>query len=818
MRRQTSNGSRVGSSAGRDIDRHVQGYVGATHAPSIGALDRDAGRGSVYGERPYPPSFATQALPDVSHVDVRVAVPPANYGYSSYDQFNQVGSTSAIPATMYSSNIGYGDPLPVSAVSSRPLRDPTAPPPPRQSMLEPSPMQRGSFTPATSYDQFNQIAAVPVPAAPVVSNGFYETVAAQSQPASRNAKTPPFETVASRSSARVPVSTSETAFLSGAVYHRRTPIPSALKGDKPLQLVSTENGEFKLNEEAIRIISQIEGKIGVISVAGLYRTGKSFALNILLDRVGEGYGFEVGPTVKACTQGIWIWGRPIRDEERDITYILLDSEGTGSFERDPTHDSKLFALVVLISSYFVYNSVGVIDEGAIHNLSLVANLSKNIQLKAREEANQQTDDYALAAHTPKFLWLLRDFALDLVDVDGHRITPQQYLELALMDQDNSRLTDNNRIRHAIVHFFRQRDCVTLVRPVVEEGQIRNLSRMSLNQLRPEFQQQVKQLREKVFGEVEPKQHLGRYINGRMLMGLLRQYVQAINTGAVPNISSAWDSVVEAECSNAKTAAEDRLRDAHVQILTGNRLPLDDEQLEEALVNIRKDVTALFRSRVVGGDVSAQRFKRELKESIRIEEDGIRRKNTEASIKFCKTQLDGLYTSSIGAKIAKNRYGENDIDVLMQDWGTLLAKYLTVARGPAKLSVLVDHLSKKQEEGVQQLIQGVKAGYAAERLRLENDRAKLQEMASNANREVESVRQRETLLAQQVAQMQSVLNQSQREELALQRKLKEADDTASRARAAQKEREREARVLRNDLDRVNVTVLPNANQSKCCILQ
>jgi hypothetical protein len=47
-------------------------------------------------------------------------------------------------------------------------------------------------------------------------------------------------------------------------------------------------------------------QVAVVSIAGLYRTGKSYILNKIIGREG---GFTVGPTVKACTKGIWIWGK-----------------------------------------------------------------------------------------------------------------------------------------------------------------------------------------------------------------------------------------------------------------------------------------------------------------------------------------------------------------------------------------------------------------------------------------------------------------------------------------------------------------------------
>jgi polynucleotide 5'-kinase involved in rRNA processing len=40
--------------------------------------------------------------------------------------------------------------------------------------------------------------------------------------------------------------------------------------------------EFRVTEEASEMLSKIEGPVSVISVAGMYRTGKSYLLNRLL--------------------------------------------------------------------------------------------------------------------------------------------------------------------------------------------------------------------------------------------------------------------------------------------------------------------------------------------------------------------------------------------------------------------------------------------------------------------------------------------------------------------------------------------------------
>lgn len=111
-----------------------------------------------------------------------------------------------------------------------------------------------------------------------------------------------------------------------------------------------------VNEEALEIIRTIPGPIGVISVVGMYRTGKSYLLNrMILDRQS---GFGVGPTVNPCTKGLWIWGSPIKGQAPDgtpINVLVIDTEGIGALDEDSNHDTRVFSLAVLLSSLFIYN-------------------------------------------------------------------------------------------------------------------------------------------------------------------------------------------------------------------------------------------------------------------------------------------------------------------------------------------------------------------------------------------------------------------------------------------------------------------------------
>jgi len=62
--------------------------------------------------------------------------------------------------------------------------------------------------------------------------------------------------------------------------------------------------EFVISEEGKNFLRALDRPFGVVSVAGMYRTGKSYLINRML--LGGEKGFGVGPTINPCTKGLWI--------------------------------------------------------------------------------------------------------------------------------------------------------------------------------------------------------------------------------------------------------------------------------------------------------------------------------------------------------------------------------------------------------------------------------------------------------------------------------------------------------------------------------
>lgn len=319
-----------------------------------------------------------------------------------------------------------------------------------------------------------------------------------------------------------------------------------------------DDGCFRVNDEAVAILAKVEAPMAVVSVAGLYRTGKSFLLNrVILQNHGSSgaHGFVVGPTTRACTKGIWMWSEPLQAVDvhgRSVNVVVIDTEGIGAPTADATHDTRIFALGLLLSSYFIYNSVGSIDEQALSNMSLVTNLSTQIRGHVDDSELPEKPNLSF----PAFLWVVRDFALQLRDGGGRTIGAKEYLEDALKDCDGRAAASKNRVRACLREYFPDRDCFTLIRPCTDEAQLQNLDTLPNKQLRPEFLEQAAVLRGKILAEAvrRPNTINECELSGTMLGLLCRSYVAAINEGRVPVIQDAWSYVCDAQRAKTEETA------------------------------------------------------------------------------------------------------------------------------------------------------------------------------------------------------------------------------------------------------------------------
>ena len=175
--------------------------------------------------------------------------------------------------------------------------------------------------------------------------------------------------------------------------------------------------------------------------------------------------------------------------------------------------------------------------------------------------------------------------MQLVDTEGDPISSKEYLEKALESQKG--FTDDiekkNRIRRLLQTFFPERDCLTMVRPLLDEKKLQNLEKMEINKLRPEFFEQVVNLRKKIMNKMKPKMLNDQNLNGEMYMSLVNNYTNAINDGTVPNIENAWNYLCRDECMKAVEFANETYQKNLVELVYP-KIPTTLDDLKVKLIN------------------------------------------------------------------------------------------------------------------------------------------------------------------------------------------------------------------------------------------
>uniref|UniRef100_A0A8C6R7W1 GB1/RHD3-type G domain-containing protein n=1 Tax=Nannospalax galili TaxID=1026970 RepID=A0A8C6R7W1_NANGA len=152
----------------------------------------------------------------------------------------------------------------------------------------------------------------------------------------------------------------------------------------PICLVENHSEQLSVNQEAIEILDRISQPVIVVAIAGLYRTGKSYLMNCL---AGQNHGESHAGYL-------------------DVVRVSPhQTKGLGDVEKgDPKNDSWIFALAVLLSSTFVYNSMGTINHQALEQLHYVTELTELIRAKSSSDPNGIEDSTEFVGFFPDFVW------------------------------------------------------------------------------------------------------------------------------------------------------------------------------------------------------------------------------------------------------------------------------------------------------------------------------------------------------------------------------------------------------------------------------
>ncbi|KAM5323993.1 guanylate-binding protein 6 isoform 2-T3 [Glossophaga mutica] len=470
----------------------------------------------------------------------------------------------------------------------------------------------------------------------------------------------------------------------------------------PICLVENINGQLSVNQKALQILDQISQPVVVVAIVGLYRTGKSYLMNCL---AGQNHGFPLGSTVQSQTKGIWMWCVP-HPSKPNHSLVLLDTEGLGDVEKgDPKNDSWIFALAVLLSSVFIYNSMGTINHQALEQLHYVTELTELIRAKSSPTPDGD-DSVEFVSFFPDFVWIVRDFILEL-KLNDHPITEDEYLEnaLKLIPGRGHKTQIANLPRECIRHFFPKRKCFVFYRPINDNKLLANIENVPENQLDPKFQEQTRNFSSYIFTQARTKiLRKGGEVTGKRLKSLAVTYVDAINSGAVPCLENAVTALAQSENSAAVQKAADHYSQQMAQQV---RFPTDTlYELLDLHVTCEKEAIEIFMENSFKDD--NQVFQKKLMEIIKDKKDGFMLQNEEESVKYCQATLDQLSVALVESISAGTFFVPGGHKLYLETKERIERDYCKVPRKGVKANEVLQSFLQSQMAIEESILQADKA--------------------------------------------------------------------------------------------------------------
>ena len=206
--------------------------------------------------------------------------------------------------------------------------------------------------------------------------------------------------------------------------------------------------------------------------------------------------------------------------------------------------------------------------------SCFAKLSQNILISECDDLHESD----LKKHFPDFLWLMRDFDLEMTEDDGKKMSATDYVLKQILvanykgDQAPS---SRDRAVSSVRAIFPQIECLAIPSPG---------SGINPNRKKPidqDFQTSIASAKQHVLSNTPLKRGFNgsTVMNGPMLAALLDEYVQALNKpGTVPNLEVSYQRVVEITVTKTTLDLAEKYRKQMSELLN-KTLPLEEGDIE-----------------------------------------------------------------------------------------------------------------------------------------------------------------------------------------------------------------------------------------------
>uniref|UniRef100_A0A915C7F0 GB1/RHD3-type G domain-containing protein n=1 Tax=Parascaris univalens TaxID=6257 RepID=A0A915C7F0_PARUN len=344
-------------------------------------------------------------------------------------------------------------------------------------------------------------------------------------------------------------------------------------------------------------------KVAVISIAGVFREGKSFLLNFFLDYLYALQNFqmndrslpdlpvrrlrygihrhssaeEAGPSsgspkkiewltggkvfegfvskrgIERVTTGVWIWNEPIilrTDRGYRLAVFLIDTQGIMDKTQSFGNCAAIFGLSTMISSVQIYNVMKLINESHLQSLSVFSDFGRNVQPEGSKGANSQRD------RLQNLIIAVRDYQFaDSFPHGGEG--GKKYLESVLKCSGN----DEGAItRHRLENCFNRICCYLLPHPGLKVTE-NPLFDGDISDMNPEFVKHVKMLVEETCdpNAIETKKIDNTQLTPEMFYEHVNNCIIAINDDTQPLPMSLTTANMQMRCYAAAERAKNFYR-------------------------------------------------------------------------------------------------------------------------------------------------------------------------------------------------------------------------------------------------------------------
>lgn len=424
-----------------------------------------------------------------------------------------------------------------------------------------------------------------------------------------------------------------------------------------LQIVRINEECIELDEVALKRIlldDRVKDKpVAVVSVAGAFRTGKSFLLGFFLrylHNLGRSVwlgdpdaplrGFQWRDGCDRHTTGILVWNEVFlvkTSKGQEIAVLLMDTQGMHDDHSTIKESATIFALSTMTSSVLVYNLSQNIQESNLQYLELFVDYGRLAQQQRAGKPFQ------------KLLFLVRDW-YHLRDaeygVDGGRKLLERRLEIS--DHQPEQLQDLRRYIHSS---FTDIDCFLLPHPgrkvatgVSFDGRLADIDE--------DFKQQVQDL---VSSLLAPDNLIAKKINGQDITCqefhiYMKAYIDVFNGGELPEPMSVLQATAKANNLAAVFKALKMYTTSMNQLCRGDKISA--KKLKKYHVRERERALDLFRNTAkMGGDEFSQpyleRLTKEIDQWFQDFASRMTMKSCRESNRFKSAELGGATVLTIG---------------------------------------------------------------------------------------------------------------------------------------------------------------------------